>query len=121
MKRNHYYPKRGKNQLYTLPQRFCTIACLTFFFLNAAKAQDTWLTSGQNLQNTRYAKNESTISVDNVSTLKTKWVFTTEGDVSATPAVDESAVYFPDWKGNLYKVNAETGEMMWGHDLSYYT
>ena len=121
MKRNHYYPKRGKNQFYTLTLRVCTILGLTFTILHAAKAQDNWLTSGQNLQNTRYAKNESSISVDNVSSLKTKWVFTTEGDVSATPAVDESAVYFPDWKGNLYKVNAATGEMMWSHDFSYYT
>ena len=80
-----------------------------------------WLTSGQNLSNTRYNKLESTITRDNVANLKVKWTFETEGDVSATPAVDDQYVYFPDWKGNLYKVNASTGEVAWSHQLSYYT
>src|SRR5690349_15212225 len=37
------------------------------------------------------------IGVSNVKRLKTKWVFTTGGSVSATPAVVNGAVYFPDW------------------------
>ena len=80
-----------------------------------------WLTAGQNLSNTRYNKLESSISPDNIAGLRVKWTFETGGDVSATPAVDDGYVYFPDWKGNLYKVNASTGEMVWSHPLSYYT
>src|SRR6188768_476672 len=75
-------------------------------------SQKLWLTAGQNLSNTRYNKMETTITPENVSTLKMKWAFETGGDVSATPAVDEGFVYFPDWKGNLYKVDATTGQLI---------
>jgi outer membrane protein assembly factor BamB len=34
----------------------------------------------------------------------------TTNDVSATPTVVGDAVYFPDWGGNLYAVNEESGE-----------
>lgn len=121
MKRKLYYLKRGENQLTTTVLRNCSLLSMTLCFILTAHAQQYWQISGQNLQNTRFAKNERTISVENVSSLKEKWVFTTEGDVSATPAVDEQAVYFPDWKGNLFKVNATNGEKMWGHTISYYT
>jgi outer membrane protein assembly factor BamB len=40
-------------------------------------------------------------------------VFTTTGDVSATPAVDDTTVYFPDWGGNLYAVDKLTGKEKW--------
>ena len=69
-----------------------------------------WLSAGQNLNNTRFQSAEHKIGVDNVSTLAVKWQFTTRGgDVSATPAVDENNVYFPDWGGYLYAVNRKTG------------
>ncbi|MCB0032571.1 MAG: PQQ-binding-like beta-propeller repeat protein [Anaerolineales bacterium] len=42
-----------------------------------------------------------------------KWVFTTEGDVSATPAVDGETVYFPDWAGYLYAIDRRTGLPKW--------
>jgi len=38
---------------------------------------------------------EHSITPANVKELKPKWVFTTDGDVSATPTVDGDAVYFP--------------------------
>lgn len=72
-----------------------------------------WWTAGGNRQNTRYQQSEHTITVSNVGTLTPKWVFTTGGDVSATPAVDADTVYFPDWSGNLYAVNKLTGVEKW--------
>src|SRR5215216_5648690 len=80
-----------------------------------------WLIAGQNLNNTRSADKENKITPQNAGSLEVKWAFTTGGDVSATPTVDEDAVYFPDWAGNLYKVNAETGVAIWGHPISFYT
>ena len=80
-----------------------------------------WLSGGQNLNNTRSADLEKTITPQNAHNLRVKWAFTTGGDVSATPTVDESSVYFPDWKGNLYKVNKQTGIATWSHPISYYT
>lgn len=96
---------------------------LGIIFVNAenATAQGQWLSAGQNLNNTRNASTETKISVSNVNQLNVKWAFTTAGDVSATPAVDGSAVYFPDWGGFIYKVDAETGELIWSRQVKEFT
>ncbi len=47
-------------------------------------------------------------------------MFETGGDVSATPTVAGNAVYFPDWGGNLFAVNKETGGLLWSHQISDY-
>jgi polyvinyl alcohol dehydrogenase (cytochrome) len=31
-----------------------------------------------------------------------------------------NAVYFPDWAGNLYAVEKETGQLIWSHKISEY-
>jgi polyvinyl alcohol dehydrogenase (cytochrome) len=80
-----------------------------------------WLTAGHDLRNTRYQNTESTLSVANVANLAVKWQFTTGSDVSATPAVDDTAVYFPDWAGNLFAVDRTTGALLWSHQISDYT
>ncbi len=72
-----------------------------------------WPTAGSDLQNTRYQKSESKISPSNVGTLAPKWAFTTGGDVSATPAVDGTTVYVPDWAGYLYAIDRTTGQQVW--------
>ena len=66
-----------------------------------------WPSAGNDLQNTRYQNKENKISPSNVGTLAQKWTFTTDGDVSATPAVDGTTVYVPDWAGNLYRHRQE--------------
>ena len=79
-----------------------------------ADADDNgWPSAGQNIANTRYQNQSGGISVQTVGGLAQKWVFTTGGDVSATPAVDEGTVYFPDWAGNLYAVDRKTGALVW--------
>jgi polyvinyl alcohol dehydrogenase (cytochrome) len=83
----------------------------------AASAAD-WPSGGQNLQNTRSQPAETTIGTGNVATLAPKWQFTTGGDVSATPAVDATAVYFPDSAGNLYAVDRATGAQRWRASIS---
>ena len=55
-----------------------------------------------------------------VSNLTTQWVFTTGGSVSATPAVADGVVYFPDWAGNLYAVDSNTGKQIWSTQISSY-
>lgn len=79
-----------------------------------------WPIAGQNLSNTWDQPAEHQISASNVSQLITKWVFTTGGDVSATPTVTGNAVYFPDWAGNLFAVRADTGQQLWSHQISDY-
>jgi polyvinyl alcohol dehydrogenase (cytochrome) len=58
------------------------------------------------------------ISPSNVARLGPKWIFTTGGDVSATPAVDARRVYVPDWKGNLYAVDRKTGAQIWSTKIA---
>jgi polyvinyl alcohol dehydrogenase (cytochrome) len=79
-----------------------------------------WRIAGQNLSNTWSQPAEHTISPANVSGLTPKWVFTTGGDVSATPTVDGDAVYFPDWGGNLFAVKKNSGELIWSRKISEY-
>src|SRR6266498_4861383 len=80
-----------------------------------------WLTAGHDLANTRFQNTESTINVANAANLAVKWQFTTGSDVSATPAVDDTAVYFPDWAGNLYALDRNTGALLWSHQIADYT
>jgi polyvinyl alcohol dehydrogenase (cytochrome) len=84
----------------------------------AATPNASWLTGGQNLDNSRYQPNESTISSGNVSTLAAKFAFTAGGDVSATPAVDGQMVYFPDSAGNLFAIDRSTGATVWTASIS---
>src|ERR1700723_1837113 len=79
-----------------------------------------WRIAGQNLNNTWSQPAEHSITPANVKGLTPKWVFTTGGDVSATPTVDGDAVYFPDWGGNLFAVNKDTGRSMWSRKISDY-
>jgi outer membrane protein assembly factor BamB len=56
----------------------------------------------------------------NVGQLAPKWVFTTHGDVSATPTVADGVVYFPDFGGYLNAVNAKSGALIWQKRISGY-
>jgi polyvinyl alcohol dehydrogenase (cytochrome) len=47
-----------------------------------------------------------------------KWEFVTGGDVSATPAVVDGTVYFPDRAGNLYAVDKWTGQQRWKSSIA---
>ena len=87
----------------------------------AAPKDGTWPLAGGDLQNTRNQASETKISPKTVGGLTRKWEFTTGGDVSATPAVDSTQVYFPDWAGNLYAVDRATGQQVWQRTFSTFT
>ncbi|MGH3659149.1 MAG: PQQ-binding-like beta-propeller repeat protein, partial [Micromonosporaceae bacterium] len=84
-------------------------------------APSTWSTAGQDIQNTRSQPGEREIGVGNASSLAPKWTFTTSGDVSATPAVDSSRVYAPDWGGHVYAIDRATGAELWSTTVSSVT
>lgn len=69
---------------------------------------------------TNSANNSTAVDASNVGRLTPKWVFTTGGDVSARAAVVNSIAYFPDWAGNLWAVDADSGRLIWSHQLSDY-
>ena len=114
-----------KNRYVSLP----TAALISVFLLVAALSAQSkpdvhrsgqWRIAGQNLNNTWSQPAEHSISPANVKGLKPKWVFTTGGDVSATPTVDGDAVYFPDWSGNLFAVKKDSGRLVWSRKISDY-
>ena len=79
-----------------------------------------WLSGGQDNHNNRNASTETKISAANAADLAVRWVFETSGDVSATPAVDGTSVYVPDWGGKLYSIDRETGAENWSVDIGDY-
>jgi polyvinyl alcohol dehydrogenase (cytochrome) len=80
-----------------------------------------WPMVGHDATNTRSQPLERRIRPTNVHRLLTKWVAPTAGDVSATPAVADGAVYFGDFGGMLWKLDAETGRVIWSHAVPDYT
>jgi polyvinyl alcohol dehydrogenase (cytochrome) len=93
------------------------LSCL--FLVNQAQAA-SWKMAGQSLENTHHQKTEHKISPENVADLAVQWAVTTGGNVSATPAVEGKFIYFPDWAGNLFKVDSKTGLVVWQHQISTY-
>lgn len=80
-----------------------------------------WRMIGRNPKNSRNQPFERRISPSNVHKLAPKWVATVAGDVSATPAVVNGAVYFGDFGGMLWKLDAKTGAVIWSHKVPDYT
>jgi polyvinyl alcohol dehydrogenase (cytochrome) len=78
-----------------------------------AVAAGNWLSAGHDDNNSRSQPLEHSISRENVGRLGIKWFFETEGDVWATPAVDDTTVYVPDASGNLFAVDRSSGELTW--------
>ena len=113
------------NRGVSLPMMALISALLSVSALSAQDQSEVprsgeWRIADQNLNNSRSQPAEHLISPANVQGLRPKWVFTTGGDVSATPTVDGDAVYFPDWNGNLFAVHKDSGALIWSHQISEY-
>ena len=107
-------------------RRTLALACLAVVAL-VATAQTfagdggDWTTYGHDPANTRNQPDERDITPANASQLALKWVATTSGDVSATPAVSDGGVFFGDFGGTVWKLDANTGAVIWSHAVSDYT
>jgi polyvinyl alcohol dehydrogenase (cytochrome) len=80
----------------------------------------TWRLGGHDTTNSRFNPAERLIGPRTVRRLTTAWTAPTGGDVSATPAVVGGAVYFPDFGGNLWKLDARTGAVIWTRTIASY-
>lgn len=104
---------------------FCSLSvvcCFVFFpsvlFTSAQVVQ--WPVAGQSAADLHSQPAESYLGTANAASLIPKWIFTTGSDVSATPAVGTSAVFVPDWAGNLFAIDLATGAQLWSHQISEY-
>jgi len=85
-------PMKSRN--WPLPSAALISVLLSVSALSAQSPSDEsrsgqWRIAGQNLNNTWSQPAEHSISPTSVHELKPKWVFTTGGDVSATPTLWE--------------------------------
>ena len=111
-----------------LSLRFATAIISLMLFLGAPCFSQApggpggWPFAGNDLNNSRWASAETILNNQNVGALAVQWQFTTQNDVSATPSVDAAGgyVYFPDWSGNLYKLSAASGAVVWTHKMTDY-
>jgi polyvinyl alcohol dehydrogenase (cytochrome) len=102
------------------PHRVVVVALLllaALLFVEDARGA-TWTTIGHDAADTRAQPDEHDITPANVAQLAPKWVATTTGDVSATPAVAGGAVYFGDFGGTLWKLDAATGQVVWSQKVA---
>lgn len=111
-------PYEGKRTILVRP---LAVLALSLLFDGLSCAQTGWPFAGFDLNNSRWASQETTLGVSNVGALVQRWSLVTQNDVSATPSVDTSGnVYVPDWSGNLWKVNATTGAVVWHRTMTSY-
>lgn len=80
-----------------------------------------WPTAGHDQRNSRHQSDEKAIRAKSVAGLRLLWQVPTDGDVTATPAVEGEYVYFPDTAGFLYKVDRRSGAVVWKRAVSGYT
>jgi polyvinyl alcohol dehydrogenase (cytochrome) len=129
---NHTQPTLGRKSSRVLLSLFTLMLVVNFGSAHFLMAQDwsggegrdgehAWKVWGGNLHDTHSSSSEKRLNPQNVNQLALKWVFTTGGDVSATPTVEDDAVYVPDWGGNLFRINARTGVAVWSKKVSDYT
>jgi polyvinyl alcohol dehydrogenase (cytochrome) len=90
-------------------------------FASAAAFAADWPSAGHDLKNSRYQPDEKQISSKTVANLTLRWSFTTDGDVTAHPAVDGDYLYFPDSAGSLYKLDKKNGTLVWKSSIGGYT
>jgi polyvinyl alcohol dehydrogenase (cytochrome) len=93
--------------------------------VSAALATDegrpSWKMIGYGPHDNRTQPFEHKIGVESARHLGLKWKTAIAGDVSATPAVADGAVYFGDFGGMEWKLDADTGDVIWSHKVSDYT
>lgn len=114
------------NTKHSSNSRSCCLALISIALLSATRValadvesllqKLEWPMFGQNWGNTATGLTLS-IGPNNVDKLKPKWTFTTHGDVSARASIASGGVYFPDWGGYLYRLNARTGAPVWSKNL----
>jgi polyvinyl alcohol dehydrogenase (cytochrome) len=112
-----HFPMGKKSQLAAA----ILMIVVLLFSIAATTSTADWTSSGQSINNLRSQPLETKISAKNAGKLTQLFAVSTDGDVSATPNISGGVAYFPDWAGNLYAVNATSGDVIWKVNLGDYT
>jgi polyvinyl alcohol dehydrogenase (cytochrome) len=79
----------------------------------ADSSGNQWPTYGHDFSQTRTNVAETAITRENVATLATVWEIPDLVGVTGTPTVLDGIAHFADWTGQVWAVQAETGEAVW--------
>ena len=77
-----------------------------------ATGNDSWPFYGHDLQGTK-SNTHSGLTAADSARLVPLWSFEVDGPVSATPVIDNGAVYVGSYDGRLYARDLITGEALW--------
>ena len=89
-----------------------------------AQAINPWLFAGGDIANSRARVSPAGAQQLNTVTapqLTVKWTFNSVGSIAATPTVEQGGLYVTDWANMLYKIDPDTGALIWSHPFSFYT
>jgi polyvinyl alcohol dehydrogenase (cytochrome) len=73
----------------------------------------SWTEYGFDLRNSQVNPHERVLNAANVAGLKERWRLHMLDGATSTPAVTDGVAYFGGWDGNVYAVDAITGEIQW--------
>ncbi len=65
----------------------------------------------------RRANLQAGINSNNVSQLQQAWMVNTPDEVTCMPLIENGKVFFADWGGNAYAVDASNGTVIWQKNL----
>jgi glucose dehydrogenase len=74
-------------------------------------SESDWPSYGRDYSNSVHNRAETGLSPDNVGDLAESWRVET-GTVTGTPAVVGGVVYFGDWDGSVYSIDADDGSVI---------
>src|SRR6185369_17275094 len=80
--------------------------------ISSSNALD-WPMYLRDLSHSSSQSGETLIQPVNVQQLQQVWKTTVKGRISSAVTVWQGSLYFGDWSGNFYSLNARTGEIAW--------
>lgn len=96
------------------------LSALTFTGLASAagpcagpSAGGDWPVFGHTTTADRYQDQEHLIAPENVGSLEAKWVLPAAGSFDSAPVVSNGCVYIATTGGDLYALNADSGDLAW--------
>lgn len=77
-----------------------------------------WPVFGHTTTADRFQDQEHVIAPENVGTLAAKWVLPAAGSFDSAPVVSNGCVYIATTGGDVYALNADTGDLVWNAQVA---
>ena len=103
-----------------MPRKYLLLAAATAAGTAQAQAPAPWPFAGADLVNSRARLSPAGLQQINAVTapaLTVKWTFNSAGGIRATPTVEQGGLYVTDQANILYKIDPDTGALVWSHPL----